>query len=373
MRILYDSQVFRVQKFGGVSRYCAELIYRLKQNKEYQVLPQKFFSNNKHLSSSGLTKYNFITDSIRVPGKKYIENRIKRKEEIFLFNKIKDGNFDLYHPTYYSPAYLNYLPADKALIATIHDMTFELYYDKEYKKVHQESINKQNLIKRANHLIAPSENTKKDILTLYPETNADNITVIYHCSSLPQHIRESNIKLPSRYLLYVGKRGKYKNFRWLLTSVSDFLNKQNINLICAGGGPFSNEENNLIADLKVKEKVAYFNIKNDQDLAAMYKNAACFIYPSSHEGFGIPILEAYSCSCPTLLAESSCFPEIGANGALYFENGNKSQLIDQLNRILNDKNLVNELKDNGAKRLTDFSWQKTVEQHMDVYKRVISK
>ena len=104
----------------------------------------------------------------------------------------------------------------------------------------------------------------------------------------------------------------------------------------------------------------------------MYKKEVCFIYPSSHEGFGIPILEAYSCGCPALLARSSCFPEIGADGALYFDNENPEQLLEQLNRILSDKGLRDALRSKGHARLKDFSWEKTVQQHIETYKRVLS-
>ena len=371
MKILYDNQVFKVQKFGGVSRYCAELIHGLLQNKDCEILPKRFFSGNKHLDLLGLTSFHFVSNSRNVPGKQYLEKFIRKREERFLYENIRRGSFDIYHPTYYHPAYLKFLPKEKVLVVTIHDMTYELYYDKEFKTVHQESINKRNVIQRATHIICPSENTKKDILTIYPERSADDITVIYHGSSLPGDVVEVNIDLPSSYLLYVGKRGKYKNFTWLLKSIAGFLNQNSISLICAGGKPFSNDEKNLIAELNVRDRIMHQDISNDRDLAIMYKRAACFIYPSSHEGFGIPILEAYSCGCPALLAKSSCFPEIGADGALYFENGNTEQLIDQLSRILSDKDLVDRLRQSGGERLKDFSWEKTVQNHIDVYKKVL--
>ena len=369
MRILFDNQIFRVQKFGGVSRYCAELIHGLKQTKDFQVLPHRFFSNNKHLGSLGLTHHNFIANSQNLPGKRYIEKFIRRKEEKFLFENIQGGSFDIYHPTYYNPAYLKFLPKNKPLVVTIHDMTYELYYDNEFKKIHQESINKKNIIERATHIICPSENTKKDVLNLYPELTADSISVIHHGSSLSNDVAESDIELPATYLLYIGKRGKYKNFSWLLKSIAGFLKRNDISLICAGGKPFSIEEKNFMAALNVQNKVMYQDISNDQDLATMYKKAACFIYPSSHEGFGIPILEAYSCGCPALLARSSCFPEIGADAALYFENENPGELLEQLNRVLNDRTLANALRSKGHARLKDFSWEKTVQQHIEMYKR----
>ena len=372
MRILCDSQIFRVQKFGGVSRYCAELIHGLKKNKDIQVLPNRFFSNNHHLRLLGLTRHNFIANSQNLPGKRYIEKFILRKEEKFLFENIQHGNFDIYHPTYYNPAYLKFLPKNKPLVVTIHDMTYELYYDNEFKTVHQESINKKNIIERATHIICPSENTKQDILNLYPELSAGSISVIHHGSSLPDDINQNNIDLPPTYLLYIGKRGKYKNFNWLLKSIAGFLNQNDISLICAGGKPFSIDEENFITDLNIRDKVRYEGISNDRDLATMYKKAACFIYPSSHEGFGIPILEAYSSGCPALLAKSSCFPEIGGDAALYFENGNQGQLMEQLKRVLSDKAFADNLRNKGRARLKDFSWEKTVEQHIEVYKKILS-
>lgn len=371
MKILFDNQIFRVQKFGGVSRYCAELMHGLEQHPECQVLPKRFFSGNKHLSLLGLTNYNFISHSHNFPWKRYIERFIRQREERFLFEKIRHGSFDIYHPTYYNPPYLKYLPKDKPLVVTIHDMTYELYYDKEFKTIHQESINKKNVIKRATHIICPSENTRRDILKLYPEISADRVTVIYHGSSLPDNVVETSLDLPPTYLLYVGKRGKYKNFTWLIKSLAGFLEKEKISLICAGGKPLSNDEKNLLADLNVRDRVIHQEISNDEDLATLYKRAACFIYPSSHEGFGIPILEAYSCECPALLAKSSCFPEIGGDGALYFENGNSEQLIEQLKQVLSDKELVDDLRTKGTLRLKDFSWEKTVQKHIEVYRNVV--
>ena len=102
MKILYDSQIFRVQKFGGVSRYCAELMHGLRREKGYEVLPLKVFSHNKHLASLGLTKYAFLADR-KFHGKPTIEKFIRRKEEEFLFKNLKAGSFDIYHPTYYNP------------------------------------------------------------------------------------------------------------------------------------------------------------------------------------------------------------------------------------------------------------------------------
>ena len=103
MKIIYDSQIFRRQKFGGVSRYCAELIKGINTERDFTTFPRKFFSANKHLRSTGLTYFDFITDRFKFPGKYYIENFVRKIEDRNLVRFIKKGDFDLFHPTDYNP------------------------------------------------------------------------------------------------------------------------------------------------------------------------------------------------------------------------------------------------------------------------------
>lgn len=373
MKILFDSQIFRIQKFGGVSRYCAELMNGINNLNGFEIYPKKIYSYNSHLNILGYSKYSFFKEKMRVPGKYRIENYIRKNEDRDLLKVLKELDYDIYHPTYYYPRYLDLLNTAKPLVSTIHDMTYELYYDKHFNQTHQESTSKKQLIKRSNHIIAVSQNTKNDILSLYPEVGEENISVIYHGSSLPMNLPESKIVLPAKYILYVGKRGKYKNFAWLVNSISNYMKENTIELVCAGGKPFSDDERKMIAEKDLSDVVKYYEITSDEDLATMYRKAICFVYPSSHEGFGIPILEAYSCGCPVILAKSSCFPEIGGNGALYFENGNVQQLLEQISKIHWSDACANDLKQRGFLRLQDFSWEKTVQQHIEVYKTVCER
>ena len=98
MRILYDNQIFKVQRFGGVSRYCAELMLGMNKQQGFTSFPKKFFSRNEHLRQLGLAKYSFV-NSINIPGKKFVENYIRRKEERFLYTNIKNGDFDIFQHT----------------------------------------------------------------------------------------------------------------------------------------------------------------------------------------------------------------------------------------------------------------------------------
>ena len=94
------------------------------------------------------------------------------------------------------------------------------------------------------------------------------------------------------------------------------------------------------------------------------------MYPSVYEGFGLPILEAFAQNCPVILPRASCFPEVAGEGALYYEVNDKEGLVNSLNAVLNE-NIRTELLQKAQKRLTQFSWEKSVKAHIQVYEQVI--
>ena len=111
---------------------------------------------------------------------------------------------------------------------------------------------------------------------------------------------------------------------------------------------------------------------NGHDMKVLYAHAIAFVYPSLYEGFGMPILEAYAYGCPVLLNNKSCFPEIAADAAIYFDSEpGKSNLVEMFERIyqLSDEE-KNEIVAKGYSRLNDFSWKKSAETLAEVYRKV---
>ena len=107
----------------------------------------------------------------------------------------------------------------------------------------------------------------------------------------------------------------------------------------------------------------------------LYSNAICFIYPSMNEGFGLPILEAYSADCPVFLNRRSCFPEIGGNAAIYFDLDNdKGNLCDRLEEFLKySTEQKDDLLAKQRERLSFFSWERSAEKLGQVYEMVHSE
>ena len=113
-------------------------------------------------------------------------------------------------------------------------------------------------------------------------------------------------------------------------------------------------------------------IPNDEGMQNLYEHALCFIFPSLYEGFGIPILEAWQAGCPVLLNQTSCFPEIAQDAAIFFQlNENKSNLATTMEQFLHmgDTDLK-ELIAKQSRRLENFSWKKSAEKLYEVYERV---
>jgi hypothetical protein len=206
VNVFFDNQVFKFQKFGGISRYFAELIDGLRHTKDISVIPDFFFSDNKHLRYKKLTKFNKLNDSRNFRGRKRIKDYLKEREAASMKRKIKGGNFNIFHPTYYDPYFLEYLPPGKPFVLTVHDMIHETYYDPKDNLLSNETKQKRILIPLATRIVAVSEKTKGEILRLFPDVSCNKIEVVYHGSSLD--ISSSKIKgaISSKYILYVGHR-----------------------------------------------------------------------------------------------------------------------------------------------------------------------
>lgn len=364
-KILYDQQIFRKQRFGGISRYFVELMTGVSRQPGFYVLPKIFYSDNSYLVSRRLT--------YRVTGNEFLEKIIFKLEIWKLGYRLKKGWFDVFHPTYYDAYFLKYMPADKPFVLTVHDMIHESYYDKIQEYLSEETKHKMALVPKAAHIIAVSHYTKGQIIKYFPNIDQNKISVIYHGTNLkPSTNTKRPVNLPGNYLLFIGTKKHYKSFFWLTGALKDYLVNNNIFLVCAGGFDFDAFEKEFLAGLGLIGQVNHVAVDNDEDLSLLYKYADCMIFPSLLEGFGMPILEAFVNECPVVLSNSSCFPEIGGDAALYFEAGNKNDLLEKINLFRHDPVIRENLVKKGSERARSFTWQNTIDQHLKIYNSLIN-
>ncbi len=172
--------------------------------------------------------------------------------------------------------------------------------------------------------------------------------------------------------MFVGQRGGYKNFNFLLEAWANVLkNFGELKIHVFGGGAFTPEEISLIEKLRISHSLVKID-GNDEDLKREYQMASALIYPSIYEGFGMPILEAMASGCPVLCSNTSSMPEVGGQAVLYFDPQNVDSLIDCLLKFLNSEDLPLELRVLGLSHSENFSWRKTASQTLKVYEDLVS-
>ena len=282
---------------------------------------------------------------------------------------LKKNEYDLFHPTFYSPYFLEHLNG-KPFVLTVMDFIHEFY--PELPNAAGELDSKKILIEKADRIISISQNTKNDLLKFYdiPEGKVD---VVYLAQSdLASFGENCSISFPEKFILFVGQRKYYKNFPVLLKAFSILSKKMSdCYLFCAGGGSFNQEELSMIEEYSVADKIMQFNL-SDYELKCAYQKAEIFVFPSDYEGFGIPTLEAFANECPVILSNASCFPEVGGEAVMYFEKNCVEDLYDKMLELLLNKDLRQDLIEKGRSRNKHFSWEKTATETIDVYKKVLA-
>ncbi len=378
MKVLYDYQTFYIQQFGGVSNCFAHLIENLPAHITPEIAVRE--SDNIHLLRKrlveelrpcGCTKNNFICQR-KFPLKgdlfKVFSSIMPQKTSLginkqYAIQQLEKGHYDVFHPTFYEMYFLKHLHG-KPFVLTIHDMIPELYF----KKSDMQISRKRELVKHAAHIVAVSENTKRDIVNML-QVPEEKITVVYH--GAPEDVAYSETPIfDFRYLLYVGHRGTYKNFMPMVRALQPFMQRhEDLKLVCTEA-PFTKEEQKLFQDLELSGRFVHIQASDEQVLT-LYRHAQCFIFPSLYEGFGIPILEAYKAGCPVVLNRRSCFPEIAGDAAVYFEmDDSESNLDEQLERLLSDVGERKALLERQNHRLAQYSWKKAAAQLGNVYEKV---
>ncbi len=365
MKILYDHQIFTSQVFGGISRYFYELMAHFHRDGAVDFELALGFSNNSYLRGA-----DWIHPAPFFPGRRFFGKTtlLTTLNGLISGRSIKSGNYDVFHPTYYNPYYLP-LVGSRPVVITVYDMTHELYPDL-FAATDRTVAWKRAVLGRAERIIAISENTKADLLRLY-RVDEKRVDVVHLASSLPASSDPPRLAgLPGRYLLFVGQRGGYKNFSPFVRAVAPVLRDDpGLFIVCAGGGALSDGELQVLGDLGVGSRVRQVPI-DDRLLASLYRGAAAFVFPSLYEGFGIPVLEAFSAGCPVLLSNRSSLPEIGGDAALYFDPEDEASLRSVVVQVLYDAAVGDVLVARGTERVKEFSWEKAARETQAVYERV---
>lgn len=367
MKVLYDHQIFTSQIYGGISRYFVELMKNFRDDDEIEYKISLRYSNNYYLKKLNSLTHKTFFENYSFKGKYRLLNILNKKESKKFVSK---GNYDIFHPTYYDPYFLDYI-GKKPFVLTIYDMIHEIY-PKIFSLKDKTAERKKLLAQKATKIITISENTKRDAIK-YLGIDESKIEVIHLGNSfkINKDDKTINIKIPEKYILFVGSRGGYKNIETFIVAVAPLLNEDNeLSIVCAGGGDFSKIEIDKFKNLNIRDKLFYYS-GSDSILAYLYQKATAFVFPSLYEGFGIPILESFACGCPVICSETSSLPEVAGDAAIYFDPTDKLSMLNSIQKVIYNDELKKQLINKGVERVKEFTWEKTADKTKKIYEGVI--
>ncbi|GEO06402.1 glycosyl transferase family 1 [Adhaeribacter aerolatus] len=269
------------------------------------------------------------------------------------------------------------LPPNLKQVVTIHDLIF-IRYPELYKPIDRQVYHYKfrYACRRANRIIAISEQTRQDIMQHYniPE---EKIEVIYQdCNPIfHQLLPAENLqlikqkyKLPDTFILCVGTLEPRKNQLQLLRAWHQAGLAADLPVIFIGRATtYKKELEAFIGQNNLVQRVIFLPYIPTEELPAIYQLAYLFVYPSVFEGFGIPILEALNSGVPVVTSTGSCFSEAGGEAALYAEPNNISHLADLLKQAAQDQQLRADMIQKGVEQATRFRPRKTITQIHRLY------
>ena len=368
MNLYFSHHIFSTQAFGGISRYFVELARELDQERNDLTIKivSPFFVNSylPELPSSL-----FIGRKAPRPKRGLrVLTGINQALSIAYF-AAKSG---IYHETYYNRFSALKASSSFAKVTTVYDCIHEIFPDQFSPRDHTSKLKKET-VDRADLVLCVSDSTKKDLIQRF-NVNPQKIRVT-HLGFTPMKIADQQTPFaenrPDRpYLLFVGNRGIYKNGRRMMEAfASSIARREGMLLVFFGGESVSQAERDWISSNGLEQQIVFVR-GDDKKLAQYYQGATAFVFPSLYEGFGLPLLEAMSAGCPVLCSNTSSFPEVARDAALYFDPTQVEAITSALNEFINDSTLRDHLIKKGFENIRDFTWKKCANLTLSAYKEL---
>ncbi|MBI1867940.1 MAG: glycosyltransferase family 4 protein [Methylocystis sp.] len=231
-------------------------------------------------------------------------------------------------------------------------------------------------VKKAHKIIAVSESAREEMLDYYPNAS---ISVVYNGVNVCEFQNVKNeailevknrLKLPNEFILTVGHFEKRKNYLRLIDALS-YLHKKskNVNLVIVGNDNGELEAVRKRANiLGVSDKLLIFNGLSDFDVRAIYRAAKLLVFPSSYEGFGIPVIEAMAAEIPVVLSDIPVFKEITQGNGFYFDHNDSESIAHAIEYVLSSTSEAERLVQYGRHRVIDFNFATLALEIEKIYK-----
>lgn len=348
--IYLDNIIFSLQKTGGISSVWANLLYNLITQQlqlkliEYPHSEDNIFRKQLHIDEKSIIYNNHF-------------NKILSQ---FTSPKIDFGNKFIFHSSYFRTC-----NNKKAInVTTVHDFIYE-QGNPTLKEKLRIKLN-YSAIRKSDAIVCVSENTKKDLFKYLPDTDSSKVFVIHNGVS-DDYNKLDIVPYPELRdsILFVGGRQSYKNFDFVVKS----LVATNYKLIVCGADLKDDEK--FLLEKYIPHRYSLISFPSNEELNKLYNSVYCLAYPSSYEGFGLPVLEAQRAGCPVIALNCSSIPEIIGETPILMKDMNKTAFLTSLDK-LNVDSIRNTVIDKGLDNSKRYSWKKMADEYLKLYQNLLS-
>lgn len=235
---------------------------------------------------------------------------------------------------------------------TLMDTTVPWYHKCHYKLM-------LRMMRLASAVVCISEHTRADFLRVFPGFDKSKLHVIHN--GLEQHWftqagtkpQSSQLTSSTSYVLMVGSKAWYKN----LAAAMKALALTNPELKIVKVGPMDEAAERIIVERSLESRLIRLDRVSDEELIWLYRHASLLFFPSIHEGFGWPPIEAMACRCLVLTSRKGSLEEVCGKAAMYTESGSPEKMAQDIAILLSDDRLQTELIEAGVLRAGQFDWK----------------
>lgn len=345
--IVFDNIVFALQRFGGVSMVWGELLRRAINDPDLSLTILDYVCTNN------------VRSDLHIPSACLIHKDYRTLE------RYRTPDWQPTAPTIFHSSYFRIHPHPMVSnVTTVHDLTYHFYRRGLAKGVHL--WEEARALRHSAAVICVSENTRQDLLTIYPHIDAQKVHVVYNGVS-DAFYPDASIEKKG-YLLYVGNRSvDYKRFD-VAVEVARITGLE----LVAIGGALTKEEKQWL-DNTIPNRYRVVSGLSTEQFNAYYNEALCLLYPSDYEGFGLPVVEAQKAGCPVVAQRTSSIPEVIGDGwmAEAHSPSMAQQMADYVQSLLSQS--TQSIVEKGIENATRFSWDKTYQQTKQIYDQLENK
>jgi glycosyltransferase involved in cell wall biosynthesis len=266
---------------------------------------------------------------------------------------------------------------------TIHDLTpivFPEFYTSKYSYYASKAT--RISARSADIIITPSESTKRDVVGMLgtspdrvrvtDEGVSERFTVMDESECLSSLSRNYGIR--PGFILFVGRLERKKNIKALISSLRTLVDRGEFGsqLVLVGAKTWIHPEiEEWVRENRVEDNTVFVHDAGHEELPVFYNGASVFAFPSLHEGFGLPVLEAMACGTPVVTSNVSSMPEVAGDAAILVDPRDPESIADGLNVALHDSERREELIGKGLARVKQYTWEATARKTYQVYRECV--